>query len=432
MSSSRQRLDLTEWIVHFVHDVNHEYIPDDAPDGTFLSQVFHGNSDIDDRFDIFRIYEEEQRLEDWSSFGVLARAIETGIIRTGFAWRNQRPTVYGLQSTCCFSEMPLYGLLAYSRARGKSGSVSPYCIAVQRNEFIRAGGLPVIYGLTRTHKEIDTGSWPRLLDPSCGLGEREQYRYVRLSLDDSKFIDWSHEREWRWSDVNNEYDLPGLPFLVDIDPDADFFKRPPKPPLFSRVLILVETETESECIINQLKAQHDAGSHDYGWVYSRQTLEETYVVSHERLKRDLNPSQYELIRFDDLPLAQIPVIRKICASDASLERAKKAMYDACLAAEITAKDSLQTAQKTASGFVADVAGFAYVFCPTEFAHMEEVAALNELGVLTPLGAKGYYVGTFGSQVEEQALCIREAAARAAAKVLNEQLADIFEVRSFWD
>ena len=124
--------------------------------------------------------------------------------------------------------MPLYALLDYARSRDSTHSVLPYGIALPRDEFYRAGGRPVIYGLTGEHREIKGSRLPRLLHPTCGIAPVEQYRYVAMSLDPNRRIDWSHEREWRWCDPNNDCSYPGLPIWLREEPHQ-----------FSRTFIMV-------------------------------------------------------------------------------------------------------------------------------------------------------------------------------------------------
>src|SRR5260370_41525724 len=112
--------------------------------------------------------------------------------------------------------MPVYAFLDYAKTRADKLNVQTYGIALLNEELFRAGARPVIYGLSRPHAELPSAAsnrWagPRLLDPSCGIARHEQYRYVAMNLGRDRLIDWSHEREWRWTnDFAKDRDPPGL------------------------------------------------------------------------------------------------------------------------------------------------------------------------------------------------------------------------------
>ena len=93
--------------------------------------------------------------------------------------------IYGPKSAVCFTEMPLYALIDYVKARNKSGYADRYGIAFRREELFEAGARPVIYGLTGEHKEISSCESLcgfRVLSECTGIGLHEQYRYVYTNL----------------------------------------------------------------------------------------------------------------------------------------------------------------------------------------------------------------------------------------------------------
>ena len=153
VASSRQ--DLSEWALHFIHDRNIDNEPDDQMiDFSFYDGYpYHENRDVNSRFDFWNVVDEESNLAvDGSAFAVLLKIIRDGHIRASWAFRNRRPTVYGPRAAVCFTEMPLYALVDYSRNRGPM-NVGNYAVGVLRHELFASGGRPVIYGLSGKHIE---------------------------------------------------------------------------------------------------------------------------------------------------------------------------------------------------------------------------------------------------------------------------------------
>ena len=226
MASIRE--DLSDWALHFIHDHNPDSDPaDDEIDYEFYRGFpYHESKEANDRFDAWRISDDNFPIDpDPDALQVLLKIITDGHIRASWAFRNNRPTIYGPRAAVCFTEMPLYALLDYASRRQKH-AVAPYAIGLRKQELFRAGARPVIYGLSTNHVERRGGTassrpWPRKLAPSCGLAESEQYRYVAMSSDPMRPIDWSHEREWRWADHQDRCSCPGVPiWLLDGSDDT--------------------------------------------------------------------------------------------------------------------------------------------------------------------------------------------------------------------
>ena len=159
---NRQRLDLTEWIIHFVHDRK----PMDNPIGLYEDYILCSEEFEQETLDNTRILTEEDfRLpdyydehgkghfihnmymeneyeieEDAPGYDVLKKILHDGFIHSSWSLRNLAPSIYGPKSAVCFTEMPLYALLDYAKVRGeKSGYVGSYGIAFRRNELFAAG-----------------------------------------------------------------------------------------------------------------------------------------------------------------------------------------------------------------------------------------------------------------------------------------------------
>ena len=167
----RNRLDLSDWVIHFVHQRQSDDNPQDLQEIAEL-EGFDGDLRLPDYYDdegnghnILTPYEENEYWidENADAFDVLLKILHDGFIHSGWSLRNCTPTIYGPKSAVCFTEMPLYALVQYAKFRGEySGYVGNYGIAFRRNELFAAGGRPVIYGLSCEPTEAETtpeGYW---------------------------------------------------------------------------------------------------------------------------------------------------------------------------------------------------------------------------------------------------------------------------------
>lgn len=121
------RIDLSEWVIHFVHDRK------EKDDMYALREI----NKIEEPYETFRIptnFDKDGNPQDltleytdneWpittdaSGFEILQKIIHDGYIRSGWSFRDNVPTVYGPYSAVCFTEMPLYGLIDYAKNRGE-------------------------------------------------------------------------------------------------------------------------------------------------------------------------------------------------------------------------------------------------------------------------------------------------------------------------
>jgi len=174
------REDMTEWLVHFTH----------------------GNDD------------------GLTARSVLAKILAEGLLRPGWAPRRTnsgtRNTVFGPRPAVCFSEQPVGALINYV---GRRDYAKPYGVFVHKMDAWADGVMPVIYGLNADSEVGDDDpayvAGQRTLKPSV-LSLDEQYRYVSLALHryGAVPLDWTHEREWRWSSprgnaINDCFPLAG-------------------------------------------------------------------------------------------------------------------------------------------------------------------------------------------------------------------------------
>lgn len=284
------RHDHTEWLIHFVRD----RVPEqDFPVAEDEANLYAGGE-----------------LEfDASAFCVLKTIIRLGGLIPGHSFRSGRTTIYGGKPAVCATEMPIYSFSEYVRQRGETGAVAAYGIAFLKSEFYSAGGRPVIYGLSneKVQYKINT-STSRIFD-NLVLPLQEQYRYVAYNPAGKNWLDWSHEREWRWIAQNDENDYilckdsngalgptPGLPL----------FAGPEHGRAFTKLCIIVCDEKEAREIQELLTGFYFAGSNNYDTPFSRSLIENSVIIMLDKLiaavenGRDLNAQTIEGLQSENL------------------------------------------------------------------------------------------------------------------------------------
>ena len=423
------RQDLTEWVMHFIHDRNLDNEPEEAPKEykQYHGFPYHENKDLNSRFDFWGIVDKETNLDPSAeAFDVLLKIIRDGHIRSSWAFRNNRPTVYGPRAAVCFTEMPLYALCEYARTRSKK-DVGTYAIGALKHELFAAGGRPAIYGMSGKHAEqreelLFDEKWPRKLAPSCGVAEKEQFRYVSMSLNTQKRVDWSHEREWRWVDHEDQCSCPGLPIWLADEPIS-----------FERIFVVVQTSSEVERVLHLLKELYDAGSNNYSYPFSKLTLRQTSVIALDRLNERAGDIQVQTLRLEDIPTSEIEIFKQPEVSPEFTRKVNFVLEEAREVADVAAETFLQTAPRTGNGHVADVVGSAHVVVCD--AQSPLISALLKLQCVSSYPGVGHVVTGirgFGWR-GEQALSVAEAAANGAKKVFDKHFPDnTFDIRSLRD
>lgn len=415
------RYDMTDWIIHFVHKRNEvndplefsydwentlDYIP-------FPDSFKYDGTPI---FQTNKYEEDEYGLEpDAEAFSVLKKILYDGIIRTGWSFRKNKPTIYGPKSAACFTEMPIYSLIEYSKERNDKKFIAPYGIAFLKEDVFEMGARPVIYGLTETHREAvegdsNFGIGLRTLSFECGIGIKEMYRYVYTNITKQRRIDWTHEREWRWADISEKYDFPGMPFFVK----NGYFR-------FSKLIVIVKNKKEVSEILDYIQHLYHSGSTNYGREYDLTTISNTYVVSIE----DLSTIQEDIrtIKLDDLPLQQIPKLQKIIVRKETIERVKMAIE---IATEISHKESEKIFKEKG-----DVGGAGFAHVVTYVSNSEITQSLIDLGVAKSYGTGMYYI-YLNTPFIAQSLDVREAGEIKAAEYLTKELGQLFSTHWEWD
>ncbi|MGO7532751.1 hypothetical protein [Rhizobium leguminosarum] len=424
------RIDLSAWVMHFVHRKNPAFDPAaELNEGESVPLFpFIADRQKNRRFDFWNMVEESHHLAgDEYAFYVLMKMLEDGHIRSGWSFRGKaklKPTIYGPRSACCFTEMPLYALLDYAKRRSPS-DVGSYAICLRRDELFAAGGRPVIYGLSGDHREKPRpklgraiyDDWPRILDPSCGISEDEQYRYVSMSLGGDREIDWGHEREWRWADGMDVCSCPGLPIWLDDEPIT-----------FSRIAVVVSTNKEASTVLNKLKELFDAGAHNFGYSYKRESLRATEVISLEEVLATVKEERFATVRLDELPATTIQVFNTPAVTHEYRAKVRVVLKKASKAAIKAANNYEKKALAGKAGYSLDGFGFAHLVLRSSQSPL--VTALQELDEITVFGGAGYWISNFGGGGQ---LAVALASVKAAQRIFSKHFPDDeFEISSRWD
>lgn len=131
---------------------------------------------------------------------VLLEILNDGII-FGSCAKKHETTIRGTTPAVCLFETP-FPPGDYLKQR-----FSDYCISLNKREAFEMGGRKAIY---MTKDEIDK---------FFSKFKEEQWRVVRHELSGKRYIDWTHEREWR---IPNEIVLKNLDwFDIYIEKEED-------------------------------------------------------------------------------------------------------------------------------------------------------------------------------------------------------------------
>jgi hypothetical protein len=415
----RKRIDLSRWLIHFVHARN----PENEPGNVAGREVggnfpFHVNDQKNARFDCWHARDAQYGLEaDATPDAVLCKILHDGHIRAGWSFRGGRATIYGPRPAVCFTEMPLHALLNYAARRRDAKNVTVYGVCLPKHEVFAAGARPVIYGLTGKHKEITRrATWPRILAAECGIAEHEQYRYVAMNLRARVPVDWSHEREWRWCDANDGMLVPGLPIWLAGLPHH-----------FSQALILVNTSDEAEGFLNKIKQLHDAGRSDFGDEYDRELLRNTGVIAIEEVVKAVGPERVGTIRIEEIPPARRAKVARPTPTDELIAKVKSTIARAKAAAEAAAQQYCIEARKTYNTFFVGPRGYASVMVFHPQSGLTE--ALLQLGAVSVYAGGGYSINDL-TRLGCFSLLEAETAAYAAVNLLEAEFPEsVFWVRT---
>lgn len=196
------RFDLSDYLIHFFRDIDMA-----GPNAILLPEHMGWHTIIEDH--------------QIPATLMLRAALRNGRIWATWSYRKGVRTIYGPRPAVCLTDMPIAAFVEASRARHARGEAMGEVALVFPKQAMRSlGARTAIYGLSQ-----DVPKWPkgangaeRLL-PKDVLPLEEQYRFVA----DGYPVDWTHEREWRWSDealdqsrseddVSEWNEIPGLNF----------------------------------------------------------------------------------------------------------------------------------------------------------------------------------------------------------------------------
>ncbi len=174
------------------------------------------NEILKNRYDMTEWLIHFTRNTEWGDAKTnLISIVNSGIIIPNWAIRNGVPTIYGAYPAVCFTEQPLWAFHHYVLSRNDASKVSGYGVLIHKNDLFASGGLPVIYGANNIScfNEGEEGfvAGKRIMRPES-IPYYEQYRFVNYNPNrDVSPIDWTFEREWRWSASNDAVQLGGYP-----------------------------------------------------------------------------------------------------------------------------------------------------------------------------------------------------------------------------
>jgi len=262
------RHDHTDWLIHFVRDRTPHH---DPPEGIENELDFHAGGEIE---------------LDAEAFHVLKTILRLGGLIPGRSYRSGKTTLYGGTPVVCATEMPIYSFAKYVQARGQAGRASCYGIAFLKHEFHSAGARPVIYGLSRDDVIYTQNTViSRVLDESI-LPLDEQYRYVPYNPSGETWIDWSHEREWRWKVQNSKNDYvwcEDSSGVTDGVPGLPLFRGTTEGASFTQLRIIVWSKREAEEVQELLTGYYFAGFNDYDTPFCRHVIRNSSIVILEEV-----------------------------------------------------------------------------------------------------------------------------------------------------
>lgn len=403
------RHDQTSWLIHFARDRSPEAeLPDDVSEMEELPPLLL-NGEIRD---------------DAPSYYVLRTILRLGGLLPGYSFRSGRTTVYGGQPVVCASEMPIYSLAQYVKGRSDTRSVSAYGVAFLKSEFYAAGGRPAIYGLSEDSVTYKVNSnLHRILDESV-LPIHEQYRYVAYNPSPRYWVDWSHEREWRWRvtgkgnesvccmDTQGAIDsVPGLPLLGGIENNCHFTK----------IYVIVWTRNEAEEIQKLLTGVYLAKANDYDTPFSREVISKSKIIILEEVIEAVdkhNVLDAQTIEGIEAASLVSPVVIHSAGDEAATGRVKSALRLATHAAEQAAAEFAAN-HDINKGYC----GYAHS-CTYDVTNPLVQLMLNLRAACGPFDGK-VVVYLRGSWQDSQSMDYHEAIYRAATQVLTKELGVAF-------
>jgi len=197
---------------------------------------------------------DEMREKPLSPFFLLRNAIRYGKLWAGWSHRKGQHTIYGNDSAVCFTDMPIPAFIEAGIARSqKEEAMSPYGLVFRKSKLRRLGAKSAIYGLEETPRIHHDDHGRRFID-STQLAPLEQYRFVSHFQTESKNVDWTHEREWRWPLRNGQ--LYESDKVLDMD---EFEGLDLDDPRLSEIGVIVKNTEQAKKIERDILMKYDRG-----------------------------------------------------------------------------------------------------------------------------------------------------------------------------
>lgn len=226
-----------------------------------------------DRFDLSDYLIHFTRNGERTSFETLKEIVSSGQINCGWSVRNTKRTIFGSKPAICFTDMPLYSFYRYVLNRNDISKVDFYGIAIHKTKMFRLGARNVIYGTT-TENETENKNPTNDEWTNPNLSTNEQYRYMLTDINDVN--DWTHEREWRWTNQFSKSKGDYLPVWKNNEYEKDFGDI-----VFYQergIFIIVRYENEIDELENIFKTFTDET------IYNKSNIKRTFAVSLENLR----------------------------------------------------------------------------------------------------------------------------------------------------
>lgn len=390
-----KRTDISDYVIHFLRR-------QDVKDLPFVFEI-GGRMHLSEYDQIAQMTELE----------CLFNIIAEGGLRGGFSFRNGKATIYGIEPTVCFTEMPLINLLEYSSLRKNPYRVSDYGIAVKKKDFFKKGGRPVIYGLSPDNTfefddSLEHNPHLRVIQESI-LPLKEQYRYVAFQLGSTKNVDWTHEREWR---IVGKDDI-----FPNSDTDDDFF-----PGLylfdgecFEEVIFIVKSKQDAVELERYIRPIQESGHTRSGLFYTNIK----FLVLDLAIELF---NQGKIKKIEDIPADVFYTFNYIPLSQEKIEKLHQVLEFCKLEAERLRKEYLETHETRG------LYGWSHIVSwETDNPTIRYLFENGKVDVHS-----GYYVLKDIFNAYSQNLNCTTFIAEAICKILNERYENIFDVVNRYD
>ncbi len=226
-----------------------------------------------DRFDLSDFLIHFTRRGDKLSFETLIDIVESGVINCSWSVRGAKRTIFGSLPAICFTDMPLYSFYKYVVNRNDLSKVDFYGVALSKTTMFRLGARNVIYGTTSAAEPDFRREGEEMFNEN--LPESEQYRYMLTNINDIN--DWTHEREWRWSNRLGLSNGNCLPIWINKDYEKDFggdpnfsFDRP--------IFLIVRFDSEVQVLVERFAKFLEPEK------YNQFNIGRTYAISLQTLR----------------------------------------------------------------------------------------------------------------------------------------------------